>query len=419
MLPVFKEYAKYLQDTTGLILEEGYYWIDNQIIKAFNKNGEVQKLYRVKVEDDLSVRYIQQKEYPKLTIEDLESWEETIIRRMDILLKNEQESLFLIQECLEKYSDYIPEILTSGGKDSNVQMHLIRNVNNNIHAFFNNTTLDCSDTYKFIKTVDNLDIINPDEGFYNWQKRMNFIPTKLARACCTIFKEGAMVDKLDSSIKYIFFLGMRNEESPNRSEYLDYWDNKKWNENWKGCLPIRKWSELDIWLYIFLNNIPINDKYKKGYSRVGCGISCPFYSKTTWSLDSYWYPQMRERWSQILIKDFRENNKDVVNNCTEQEYLLCWNSGTFRKEPTEEVIQQFAERNNLDINIAEKYFNHTCDTCGKKVTQKNVLGMNMKIHGRDVNRFFCKKCLSKELGVNRKQWTEQINNFKEQGCDLF
>ena len=45
--------------------------------------------------------------------------------------------------------------------------------------------------------------------------------------------------------------------------------------------------------------------------------------------------------------------------------------------------------------------------------------MNMKVHGRSVNKFFCKKCLMKELGLDKNQWNEQVENFKQQGCDLF
>lgn len=157
----------------------------------------------------------------------------------------------MIQECFQKYNEYEPHILTSGGKDSSVEMYLVRKVKQNTHAYANNTTLDCADTYLHLKTIENLDIINPKEGFYQWRERMNFIPTRFARACCDIFKEGAMMDYLDTSKKMVFFLGMRNEESSNRSNYLDYWDNQKWSKEWKGCLPIRKWTELEIWLKYF------------------------------------------------------------------------------------------------------------------------------------------------------------------------
>ena len=77
---------------------------------------------------------------------------------------------------------------------------------------------------------------------------------------------------------------MRNEESINRSKYETEWKNEKWgNRDWIGILPIRKWTEEDIWLYILWKGINFNPKYRKGYSRVGCAIACPFYSKSTYT----------------------------------------------------------------------------------------------------------------------------------------
>ena len=100
------------------------------------------------------------------------------------------------------------------------------------------------------------------------------------------------------------FLGMRNEESNGRSKYGDIWKNNKWDEEWNGILPIRKWKELDVWLYTLHNNIEINPKYKKGYARVGCAIACPFYTKSVWALDKYWYRSMYDRLQKILADDF-------------------------------------------------------------------------------------------------------------------
>lgn len=74
---------------------------------------------------------------------------------------------------------------------------------------------------------------------------------------------------------------MRNEESVTRSEYQDIWYNPQWADlTWVGVLPIRKWTELELWLYTIHNNLPINAKYKKGYQRVGCHICRPFTTIT-------------------------------------------------------------------------------------------------------------------------------------------
>lgn len=430
MNPIFKEYITFLRNTSGEELpdlKEGYFWLDNQIVKAFDKQGNIHKLYRLKVEDNLSISIRIPKRYSNIKNIEIESWQETINRNREHINEITIESKNLIKKCLSKYEGYTPIILTSGGKDSSVTMDLVRQVNLGIKAIFNNTTLDCIDTYKHIKTIDNIQYINPKEGFYQWRKRINFIPTRFSRACCTIFKEGAMMDVLDKNDKYIFFLGMRNEESSARSGYEDYWKNEKWGDNWFGCLPIRKWSELDIWMYLLMNDVSFNPKYKKGYARAGCAIACPFANKSTWVLDEYWYPMMRERWENILKEDFINNRKWIIMNCTIDEYLTqAWNGGTFRDEPTEEVVQEFAEYSNLDTKVATQYFNKYCDNgCKsqsgklKRIKTKDVIAMNLKYHGRNVSKFYCKKCLMKMYDMNEEEWNKQIEDFKQSGCDLF
>lgn len=418
MLPIFKEYITFLQEKSDKVgfLKEGYYWYDNSIIKAFDFTGELKKIARINVTENLKLNI---KLYDEQTMI-LENWNNTIKRFEKELCEIELESNDIIKKYIEKYDDREFVALSSGGKDSSVTTFLLKKHINEPKIIFNNTSLDCADTYLHIKKEKNLIMINPKEGFYQWRERTNFIPTRFARACCDIFKESAMVDYLNEHDKYLFFMGMRNQESLKRANYTDEWRNHKWkNREWDAILPIRKWSELQIWLYILKNDIEINPKYKKGYSRVGCAIACPYYSKSTWILDEYWYPKARVRWKRILIDDFRKNNKDLIMNCTEEEYLMNWNGGVVRETPTEEVILQFAKRNNLDIDIASKYFNHNCVICGKKIKNKDVVGMNMKFGGRNINEMSCKTHLKEKLKIDNLEWDNYITIFKSQNCELF
>lgn len=418
MLPIFNEYIKFLKEHSDDLnfLEEGRYWYDRSIIKAFDINGNIIKIARLKISDDLNMTV---KLYKEQTLE-LETWNDTVERNKYELDLIEKESRELIMDSVHKYGNRNIAVLSSGGKDSTVTTFLVRSCVDNPEIIFNNTSLDCADTYLHIKKESNLTIINPKEGFYQWRKRLNFIPTRFARACCNTFKEGAMVDYLDKDSKYLFFMGMRNQESTGRSGYGDEWKNNKWNDReWDSILPIRKWTELQIWLYIIQNNIDINPKYKKGYSRVGCAVACPYYTKSTWILDSYWYPKLTNRWRDILIADFRANNKDLIMNCTEEEYLTCWNGGIVRAEPTKEVIEQFAIRNNLNIDVAKNYFGHKCKECGKKIKHKDVVGMNMKFGSRDMQEMYCKKHLKERLNLSEDDWDFYKDTFKSQGCDLF
>ena len=422
MNPVFNDYINYLKHhKIELGLKEGYYWIDNQIIKAFDKNGKIHKIVRLYTNDDLSIDF----KYYKLKENVIfETWEETYQRFKENILDIERESIDTINHYIEVYNNSSFVLLTSMGKDSQLVKYLIDKIGLKYIGLFNNTSLDCADTYRMVKKDKLTNIVSPNIGFYKWVIAENNIPSRINRTCCSIFKEGRTVDWLiDNKYKdkdLLMFLGMRNEESNGRSKYGDIWKNNKWDEKWNGILPIRKWKELDVWLYTLHINIEINPKYKKGYARVGCAIACPFYTKSVWALDKYWYRSMYNRWQKILADDFLRNAKWTRMNCTLEEYLKEWSGGSIRDYPTEDVLNEFAEHQNITKDIAIKYFDNYCKCCGRKVLGRDLISVNMKLNGRNSGVFFCKKHLKIQHGItSEKEWRDLLFDFKHSGCSLF
>lgn len=435
MNPIFNEYLTFLRDTSNKQLsdlKEGYFWLDNQIIKGFDKQGNIYKFYRIKVSDDLKLTIDKPKNgYSDIEQVELASWNDLIEMKKYHLLNIENEAKELIIDKMNKFNGYIPLVPVSMGKDSQVTCHLVRECYPDTKAIFNNTTLDCADTYLMAKKFPNCEIMTPKQGFYQYIKEVNVLPTRFSRFCCRIFKTGEMVKRLDHNVPYLLLMGMRNEESNTRSGYGDEIVNPEWgNTKWQGILPIRTWSELEVWLYTLWHGIEINPKYKKGYARVGCHVACPYYTKSTWVLDKYWYPTMRARWEEILKDDFIKNKKWIVMNCTLDEYLnVAWNGGAYREEPTEEVIREFAQYNGLDVGdtkVAAQYFNKYCSNgCKsksgklKKIKDRDTISMNMKFHGREVEKFLCKKCFMKLYEMDEDKWNWWIERYKQDGCALF
>ena len=420
MLPVFKEFVDFIeykiQRKVGVA--DATCWLDNGFIKAFTSDGVLHKLYKYKVNDDLSVSFAKHKDYIDAKFE---TWDQTITRLSDELDEKVNESLEVIRDTIEKYSTSEMYALTSTGKDSAVVIDLVKRVKPDIQIMFNNTSMDVADTYKIVKKHPEWIITNPDEGFYVWSKRIDFIPTRFSRACCRIFKEEASINyfKEHNIDNLMLFMGVRNDESNARATRQFIERNPKWsNPNWLSCLPIRKWTDLDVWLYIIREDLEINAKYKKGYHRVGCSIACPFYNKTTWVLDEYWYKNLYNRWHERLTKSFVSLKRWSRLNCTIDEYHICWNGGLYREEPTEEVIQEMIQYTKLPRETAIKYFNKTCE-CGMNVRNPEVLGMNYKFFGTDADVVYCKKCLKVKLNMKESDWKANINKFKEQGCNLF
>jgi len=351
-----------------------------------------------------------------------EAWSETAARLSPELNTKIEKSLSVISDTVSKYADYEFLVLTSTGKDSMVTLDLVQKILPNVRVVFNNTSLDVADTYKMVKAHKDWEITNPKEGFYAWIKRTNYIPNRLSRGCCTKFKEGNSIEYLSDCKKLVQFIGVRNSESNSRADREFITQNPKWgSRDWYGCLPIRKWSDLDVWLYIFGNGLEINPKYRKGYHRCGCAIACPYASKTTWVLDKYWYSNLRTRFENILQEDFLQNQRWPQVNCTLAEYIKGgWSGGSYRPTPTAEVVDELMKYKGItDKTVAQKYFNKTCAVCGKNVRQNNVLAMNLKLCGRNADKVYCKKCLMQELSISQTTWDEMVQDFKSQGCDLF
>ena len=231
MNPIFKEYCKFLKDTVDLELEEGYFWLDNQIIKAFDKQGNIHKLYRIVIDDNLSMSYKIPHNYETIKDFDLASWNDIIEMNKSHLENIESEAEQLIYDKMEKFNGFIPLVPVSMGKDSQVTCHLVRECYPSTKAIFNNTTLDCADTYLMAKKFHNCEIMTPKQGFYQYIKQEQMIPTRFSRFCCRIFKVGEMVNQLDQNTPYLMFMGMRNEESNTRSGYGNEWVNEaEWGD---------------------------------------------------------------------------------------------------------------------------------------------------------------------------------------------
>lgn len=54
-----------------------------------------------------------------------------------------------------------------------------------------------------------------------------------------------------------------------------------------------------------------------------------------------------------------------------------------------------------------------------KLTKQNVINLNKKFLGRYQTEFFCLRCLCEELGLTEWEIYEKMQEFKEQGCELF
>ena len=423
MQPIFKEQIKMWSDLGyPLPITEGKYWYDNHFVCAFTPDGRLHKLYKYKVFDNLSIEIKPYAKAPKGWQDcHFETWSETAERERERMQTVVQSANQKVKNALKQFPNHKKALFNSTGKDSMVTLDIVQKSLPDIKVYFNNTSIDVADTYKMVKAHD-WTILNPDIGFYQYCKENHFIPTRFSRGCCTEFKEGKSIEHFKDEPQMLFFMGVRNDESNARADREDISHNPKWgNRDWYSSLPIREFSELDVWLYILHNNLEINPKYRKGYSRVGCSVCCPYYTKYTWVLDKYWFPIQYKRWRDFLRKDFAQEQRWTKLNCTTNEYTNeAWCGGLYRPEPTDEVINEFMTYKGIDDrSVAQQYFNKTCAECGKNIRQYDVVGMNLKLRNRLTDNLYCKKHLQAALGITNEQWKDMIEEFKIQGCNLF
>jgi phosphoadenosine phosphosulfate reductase len=202
----------------------------------------------------------------------------------------------------------------SGGKDSTVTQDLtIRALGEpSLVHVFGDTTLEFPLTYQYVnrfKENNPLSIFktarNNDQEFLKVAKDIG-PPARMMRWCCSMFKTGPITRVINSMFPdqdILTFYGIRKCESVSRSKYNRIEDNADEIkiQKQKVASPIFFWKDIDIWLYIFTENIDFNDAYKFGYDRVGCWM-CPNNNLRAQFLSKIYMPEESKKWRDFLIE---------------------------------------------------------------------------------------------------------------------
>ena len=209
-----------------------------------------------------------------------------------------------IREWISEYGEDGVYISFSGGKDSTVLLHLVRELYPNVRAVFVDTGLEYPEIREFVKTFDNVDIIRPKMTFkqviekygypfiskevsqkvyenrrkpdgctkkyfisakeggkearYNLSKYKFLLqaPFSLTHKCCNVMKKDP-VKKYEKETKRVRITGELAEESMQRvtawlKQGCNAFDNTR-----PVSKPLSFWTEQDILRYIKENKIEI------------------------------------------------------------------------------------------------------------------------------------------------------------------
>lgn len=62
---------------------------------------------------------------------------------------------------------------------------------------------------------------------------------------------------------------------------------------------------------------------------------------------------------------------------------------------------------------------YRCFSCGKTDIERDVVALNKKLRGENIDQIFCLTCFAESLEVTADELLTKIDEFKEQGCKLF
>lgn len=231
-----------------------------------------------------------------------------------------------------------PLVITySGGKDSDVMLHLAEKSGIPFEVLHSLTTADAPETVRHVYdtfrrleekgvkcTVDKH--VQPDGSrvtMWNLIPRKLMPPTRVVRYCCAELKEGGGKGRFIAT-------GVRWAESTARRKNRGGWevlhsnrqkslilanDNEADRRLFETCQmkgkrvvnPIIDWKNDDVLGYAAAEKIPMNPLYCEGFHRVGC-VGCPMASKAR-TMEFARYPKIKAAYIRAFDRMLEERRK--------------------------------------------------------------------------------------------------------------
>lgn len=226
-----------------------------------------------------------------------------------------------IKKTASKYPEENIVLSFSGGKDSTVTADLaIKALGDpSLVHIFGNTTLEFPITVDYAMRYRK----NHPQAIFKIAKNQEQVfldvcrdigpPARMMRWCCSMFKTGPITREINSlyrNQRILTFYGIRKSESVSRSKYNRVEDDAASVKIQQQTVasPIFFWKDMDVWLYIFAENIDFNDAYRLGYDRVGCWC-CPNNNQRAQFLSRIYMPEKSKEWRDFLIDFARKIGK--------------------------------------------------------------------------------------------------------------
>lgn len=207
----------------------------------------------------------------------------------------------------------------SGGKDSIVTLDIVQRAlpHNSFKVLFGDTGMEFPDTYDTVGLIEKechhqgIEFIRAKSDLNphcTWKQFGS--PSKVTRWCCSVHKTSPQILALRNNLGKIDFTGMafvgvRASESASRSEY-DYISLGEKHKGQYSCNPILEWNAAELYLYVYSENLHLNEAYKKGNNRAGC-LVCPNVSEKNSYFRRTCYPKEVDEYMNIIADLYKES----------------------------------------------------------------------------------------------------------------
>jgi phosphoadenosine phosphosulfate reductase len=236
----------------------------------------------------------------------------------DMLAIIEQTTIKKILAIYTKYKGKLDcfHVAFSGGKDSCVLLDLVKKAlpKGSFVVVFGDTGMEFPDTYEVVNEIKQ-QCFEEKIPFYIAKSHLNpkdswelfGPPSRVLRWCCYVHKTTPQTLKMrkvmgKDDYTGLAFVGVRAHESNSRGEYK-YFNKGKKIRGQLSHNSILEWTSAEVWLYIYKNDVMINEAYKKGSARVGC-ICCPMGGGKASFIEQSNYPKEIE----VFLSCIRSSN---------------------------------------------------------------------------------------------------------------
>ncbi len=208
------------------------------------------------------------------------TWDDAVKANEEVLNKFEEKAIRFIRNVATNYGKPVT-VAFSGGKDSLVTLLLVlKALGKNFKVLFVDTGVEFPETVAYTEElIKNMELEFLEEKVNNdvfWSLVEEFGPPgRDYRICCKGCKLGPLTKMINQHFSEgcLTFIGQRSYESETRFREPKVSVNP-WVPGQIAAYPIKNWTALHVWLYIFREKIQYNPLYERGFNRIGCW-PCP------------------------------------------------------------------------------------------------------------------------------------------------